>query len=286
MAGVAWVNGRIVAADEPAVAVTDPGFLYGEGLFETMRVYQGRVFRLGAHLARMAEGARALGLAAPPRETLTGAVSAALEASGLAEASVRLTLTPGPAGTAAPTVVVLVRPLVLPPEEHYRAGVRAVTVPIAMAGSTPLRTAKSLCYLDKLLAQRAAVQAGAHEALLVEADGSVIEAAMRNVFMVTSGGLVTPPLTRGLLAGVTRAAVLSLTGQVGVPASERDFTQAELTGAEECFLTSSLAEILPVASVNGSIPHRGAPGPVTRALTDAYRALVRSELGLETNCSG
>lgn len=277
MAAVAWVNGRIVDADEPAVAVTDRGFLYGEGLFETMRAYGGRVFRLTQHLARLTQGARAIDLPLPPAEQVMAAVQQALAASELSEASVRLSLTPGPAGAAQPTLVVLVRELVLPPAERYATGCDAITIPAAVVHCSPLRRIKSLSYLDKLLAQRQAQAAGAHEALLVDPGGYVVEGAMRNVFAVIRGTLVTPPLSRGLLPGVTRAAVLECARrQRRLLCEERDLPLEELLTAQECFLTSSLAEILPVASVGGTL--LAAPGPVTRALTDAYRALVASEL--------
>ncbi len=276
MAAVAWVNGRVVPADEPALAVTDRGFLYGEGLFETMRAYGGRVFRLPQHLARLAAAAQELSLPVPAEEQLTAAVQEALAASQLPDASVRLTLTPGPAGASEPTMVVLVRPLALPPQARYTQGCDALTVPAALARDSRLRRVKSLNYLDKLLAQRQAEAAGAHEAILVDPDGCVVEGARRNVFAVMSGALVTPPLSRGLLPGLTRAVVLELTSPLGLRSEERDLTVAELLKADECFLTSSLAEILPVASLDGTpFP---APGPVTLALTAAYRRQVTAEL--------
>ena len=279
MAGIAWVNGRLVAANAPAIAATDRGFLYGEGLFETMRAYRGRVFRLPQHLDRLEAGATEIGLSVPPRDSLEGAVHDALAASGLPEAGVRLTVTPGPAGAEEPTCVVLVRPLSLPPPERYRTGCAALSVPVAVSRGSSLRGVKSLNYLDKLLAQRQAERAGAHEALLVDPDGCVVEGAMRNVFAVCAGTLVTPPLSRGLLPGITRAAVLELARQRGFPHAERDLPLSGLLSAEEAFLTSSLAEILPVASVNGA-RLRAAPGPMTRALTEAYRESVARELGI------
>ena len=281
MAGIAWVNGRLLAPEEAAISVLNRGFLYGEGLFETMRAYRGRVFRLRQHLERLGEGAGELDLRPPGPGLLTEAVNEAIAGSGLEEATVRLSVTPGLAGSSpTPTVVVLVRPLTLPPAERYSRGCRAVCVPAAQAAGTPLRRVKSLNYLDKLLAQRAAADAGADEAILVDPDGSVVEGAMRNVFAVMQSELVTPPASRGLLPGITRQAVLEVAERLDMRQGERDIRSAELSGAEECFLTSSIAEILPVASVDGRPMPAPVPGPKTRALTEGYRRLVAEELGL------
>jgi len=271
MAGIAWVNGRIVDADEPAIAVTDRGFMYGEGLFETMRAYGGRVFRLEQHLARMLRGAEELGLQEQARRLRSQEVTEALAASDLSDAVVRLTVTSSSA-------VVLVRPLSLPPAERYQRGCAAITLPSVITSVSLLRRIKSLNYLDKLLAQRTAEAAGAHEAILLDPDDYVIEAARRNVFAVIGGRAVTPPIRRGLLPGITRAAVMQVAARVGVGHEERDLTREELLSAKECFLTSSIAEILPVASVDGRTFR--AAGPVTAALTQAYRDLVAEELNL------
>ncbi len=273
MAGIAWVNGRLLPPEEAAISPLDPGFMYGEGLFETMRAYGGKVFRLAEHLSRMREAAAEVGLQEQAGRLRSQEVTEALSASGLADASVRVTVTRG-------TLVVLVRPLSLPPRGQYERGCDAVSVPAAQAPGTVLRRVKSLNYLDKLLAQREAKRQGADEAVLVEADGLVIEGAMRNAFAVVGGKLVTPPLSRGLLPGITRATVLEIAVKLGVPYSEHDITLSELQHADECFLTSSLAEILPVASVDGHRLGAAAPGPVTRRLMQGYRELVVEELGL------
>ena len=277
MAGIAWVNGALVPPEQAAISPLDRGFLYGEGLFETMRAYRGRVFRLSQHLDRLFAGAQELDLIPPPREYMTKAVEEALAAGSLTDASVRLTVTPGIDGDS-PTLVVLVRPLALPPPERYQHGCLAVSVPAAQVAATSLRRVKSLNYLDKLLAHRAAVQKGAQEAILVDPDGCVVEGAMRNLFAVIDGALVTPPLTRGFLPGITRATVLEIAQQQSLPCAERDLPLTELYTADEAFLTSSLAEILPIASVDAHPIGASAPGAITRALTDGYRALVAEEL--------
>jgi len=278
VAGIAWVNGKLLPPEEAAISPLDRGFMYGEGLFETMRAYGGRAFRLQEHLDRLCAGAAELGFASPEREHMVRAVEEALAAAGLDDASVRLTLTPG-ITSSSPTLVVLVRPLSLPPPERYASGCVAVSVPAAQVGDTPLRRVKSLNFLDKLLAQRAAAEKGAHEAILVDPDGCVVEGAMRNIFAVIGGELVTPPLSRGFLPGITRAAVLEIAEKQGLRACERDLPLCELCAADECFLTSSLAEILPVASVDGRAMRAPVPGPITTALMEGYRRLVAQELG-------
>jgi branched-chain amino acid aminotransferase len=280
MAGIAWINGKLLPPEQPAISPLDPGFLYGEGLFETMRAYRGKVFRLPQHLDRLFAGAEELNLTPPDRDYITRAVEEALAASELRDASVRLTLTPGPAGSSSPTLVILVRPLSLPPRELYERGCLAICVPAACVRETPLRRVKSLNYLANLLAQREAARTGAHEAIFVDPDGCVIEGAMRNIFAVINGELITPPLSRGLLPGITRAAVLEIAPDQDIPHASRDLPLTELHTADEAFLTSSLAEILPVAAVDDHTMVAPAPGPITRTLTQAYRSLVASELGL------
>ncbi len=279
MAAIAWVNGKVVLADQPAITPTDGGFLYGEGLFETMRSYNGRVFRLNQHLERLILSAAELSFTPPAARELTRAAEEALEASELQDAIVRMTVTPGVAGAPAPTVVVIVRPLALPSADLYESGCIAVSVPAAQAADSVLRRIKSLNYLDKLLAQRTASQRGAHEAILVDPDGCVVEGAMRNIFAVFGGELVTPPLSRGFLPGITRETVLEIARAKGLPYRERDITLPELYTATECFLTSSVAEVLPVRSVDGNDMQAAAPGELTAGLTAAYRELVAREVG-------
>ncbi len=282
MAGVTWVNGKVLALDEPAISAVDGGFMYGEGLFETMRCYGGRVFRLAQHLERLHIAASELSFTPPTGQALAAAVGEAVDASQLDDASVRLTVTPGAVGAQSATTVVVIRPLALPPGHLYESGCLAVSVPSAQSADSALRRIKSLNYLDKLLAQRTAAQRGAHEAIIVDPDGRIVEGAMRNVFGVFDGEVVTPPLSRGLLPGITRQVVMEVGSAKGIPCRERDIALTELYAADECFLTSSLAEILPVRSVDGNQMRARRPGPVTIALTRLYRETVWRELGIES----
>jgi D-amino acid aminotransferase len=277
--GIAWVNGKLLPPSEAAISPTDRGFLYGEGLFETMRAYDGRVFRLSQHLDRLIDAAAEIDFTPPGRAALSAAVAEALAAGDLSDAVVRLTVTPGRAGeSSGPTVVVLIRPLSLPPAERYSSGCRAVCIPAAHIADAVLRRIKSLSYLDKLVAQRAASAKGADEAILLDPDGCVVEGAMRNVFAVISGELITPPVSRGFLPGITRQTILEVAQQQRMPCDEREMHVSALYDAEECFLTSSIAEILPVASVDGRALAQPAPGHVTARLSSAYRDLVAREL--------
>jgi branched-subunit amino acid aminotransferase/4-amino-4-deoxychorismate lyase len=279
MAGIAWVNGKLLPPDQPAISPLDGGFMYGEGLFETMRTYRGRVFRLAQHLERLLIAAAELSFRPPTGQALARAVGEAVDAGGLADASVRLTVTPGMAGSPSPTIVVLVRPLALPSADLYESGCVAVSVPAGQPPDSALRRIKSLNYLDKLLAQRTAAQRGAHEAILVDSDGCVVEGAMRNILAVFGRELATPPLSRGFLPGITRQTVLEIARASKLRCRERDIALTELYTADECFLTSSLAEILPVRSVDGNEMRDPAPGAATIALTAAYRELVAREIG-------
>jgi len=280
VAGIAWVNGKLLPPEQPAISALDGGFMYGEGLFETMRAYGGRVFRLAQHLERLVIAAAELSFTPPTGQELSRGVEEALAAGELPDATVRLTVTPGIAGSPKPTVVVIVRPLALPPADLYESGCIAVSVAAAQAPGSVLRRIKSLNYLDKLLAQRTASQRGAHEAILVDPDGCVIEGAMRNVFAVFGDEVVTPPLSRGFLPGITRQTVLEIAGAKDTRCRERDVPLRELYTADECFLTSSLAEILPVRSVDGNAMRGGAPGPTTAYLARGYRERVAREIGL------
>lgn len=275
MAGIAWVNGELMPPDEPAISPLDRGFLYGEGLFETMRAYRGRVFRLADHLDRLITAAGELDFTPPSADALGNAVEEAVDAGGIKDATVRLTVTPGLAALADPTVVVLVRPLSLPSEEIYELGCRAAAIPAVEIPETPLRRVKSLNYLDKLLAQQAARRKECHEAILVDADGCVVEGAMRNVFAAFGGELVTPPLSRCLLPGITRATVIEIARADGIPVAERDVGLTRLYDADEAFFTSSIAEIIPIASVDDN-RLRESPGLLTASLTKKYRSLASS----------
>jgi len=281
---IAYLNGEFLPEEQARISILDRGFLYGDGLFETMRAYSGRVFRLAQHYERLASSAERIGLRVPlPEHDLSHVIAELLRRSGLLDAYVRLTISRGEGlgmepPDARPTVSVVARELVLPDERLYREGA-SVIVTGASAGPH-LAALKSLSYLGSLLARRAARQAGADDAVLTNAAGHLTEASSSNLFFVKNATLCTPSLECGLLPGITRHAIVEIAGQVSLPAQEGQFTPEDLRTAEEAFLTNSIAEVLPVTRVDGAPIGSGKVGPVTAKLMDAYRRLVASELSL------
>lgn len=276
----AWVDGSLVPVEVATVSVNDRGLRAGEGVFETMRAYDGHVFRLDAHLERLRGGATELDVDPPPARRLADAVRATVTANRPAlgaDAAVRLTLTAGRIDPAtpipgrplgAPTVVVTSHPLAPPAD-----AADAVTVSFARE----LAHLKALSYLVAVAARREARQRGADEALLTDAAGRPLEGSGSNLFAVVEGTLVTPPLEAGLLAGVTRAVVLELAADAGLDVAVRLLTAQELVGADEAFLTSSTRELVTLRSVDGRTIGTGDAGPVTDRLRAAYRDEVRRE---------
>jgi len=274
-----WIDGGIVGVAEARVPVLDHGLLYGDGIFEGLRVYGGRVFRLADHLRRLSTGARALGLELP------GGVSAiekivldTARAYGRPEAYVRLIVTRGegelgvdPATCPRPRVICIVSAITLFPEEKLRSGLDLLTSSLRRPAADVLDPAvKSLNYLNSVLAKREARMRGADEALILNQQGMVAEAAVANVFMVRDGALRTPPVTDGALPGITRASVMELAEDAGLPVREATLGRADLFGADEVFLTGSGARIVPVARLDGQTI--GQPGcfPITRQLSEAF----------------
>lgn len=278
-----WLNGELIPRSAASIPVDDLGFLYGAACFETMRATGGAIFRLGRHLQRLAAGLDAMGVHAPPRATLTGAVRETLEANGLdggsAEARVRLTVSAGPgdgrpdlAAASAPTVLVTAEPLPAPP-----GPARLMVATQRLDEQRPLREAKTANYLPLLLALREARAAGCDDALLINHRGHVAEAATANMFAIVGGTLVTPTLDDGPLPGITREAVIECAAAIELAAVERSQTLDQLIEASEVFITNSVVGVRPVRAVDGCWSAGACPGPVTSALDVAYRRLVRTE---------
>ncbi|MGQ9532111.1 MAG: aminotransferase class IV [Desulfotomaculales bacterium] len=282
-----YLNGRLVPADGARVSAADRGFLYGDGVFETLRAYGGRPFQLTEHVARLYRSASLMGLELPwPPGAVREAVEATIEANKLAEAYVRITVTRGeglgiePPTAAKPTLVVHTRPLAIDPQV-YQKGIAAVVVRTRrnLPAAVPLE-AKSLNFLNNILAYREARAMGAQEAIMLNAEGAVAEGSVSNLFVVVQGKVLTPSMEAGIFPGLARETVLRLAREMGQPVEERLFGPDMLLSADEVFLTNSVREVVPVVRVNGSAIGEGRPGRVTRLLLDAYRALVRRTLGL------
>ena len=286
---VMYVAGRFEPMDEATVSAQDAGLLLGAGLFETLRTYGGRPFRLGAHLARLRESGTVLRIFV--RETdreVTDILGRLLESNGVPDARVRITATRGPLGAAldddeAPpaTLLVTAGPMTPYPAELYDQGASAVISDIRMNETDPTVYHKTTGYLRNLLALRDAHRARATEAILFNTKNRLAEGTVSNVFLVRGGRLLTPPVEDGLLAGITRAAVLELAAAIGVPAEQRSLTVHDLLEADEAFLTNSIMEVLPLARVERREIGGGKPGPITRRLAQAYRDLVARETGAE-----
>jgi len=281
----AWVGDELVPVDAARISVFDRGFRAGEGVFETLRAYGDHPFRLTAHLDRAHHGAATLGFEPPTHDALADAIRSTVAANHPiigGDSAVRLTVTPGavdPAsphpgrGVDGPTVVVTVAPLEVD-DRAYADGVSATAVPWARE----LPHVKALSYLAASMARREAHAEGAHEALLTDDDGHVLEGASSNVFAVVRGRLVTPPATGRLLAGVTRSVVLEVAADLALPVHERPLTLTELATVDEAFLTASTREVVPLVRAAGRRIGTGRPGPMTRSIHEGYRAAVRREI--------
>jgi branched-chain amino acid aminotransferase len=283
-----WLDGRIVDGAEAKVSVLDHGFLYGDGVFEGMRIYSGRLFRFERHLDRMEAGARCLGLTLPGGRGALAALTLAtarehLRASGEQDAYVRLVVSRGvgelgvdPTSCPEPFVTCIVDKIRIFPEEKLRSGITLIT---SSRRSPPPDVrdprVKSLNYLNNALAKQEARRQGADDALLLNQAGAVAEASVANVFAVRGGRLLTPPASDGALEGITRASVLEIAAQLGVPAEERTLGRYDLIAADEVFLTGSGAKVVPVASLDGARIGRGEAGPLTQKLIAAFDRFAR-----------
>lgn len=283
---VVYLNGRLVPRSRAAISPFDHGFLYGYGVFDTLRSYEGRFFRLGAHLERLYRSLGLLGLTCPlDASGMESALYETIQANGLREARVRLTVSAGEGEAApepfptTPTVLITTRPFIPLPESAYQQGYSAIVAATRSNSTSPLCGVKSCNYLNFLLARRQARESGSQEALLLNERGHLSEGTFTNLFLVKDGTLITPDLASGPLPGVTRGVVLELSGKtgLGVAVAERPVAYAELASADEAFLTSSILEVMPLIRVDGHPVADGQPGQLTRRLMAAYREAVSRE---------
>ena len=284
MSEIVYLNGSLVPREDARISVMDYGFLYGYGLFETMRAYGGKVFRLERHLERLANSADRLGIAVDS-SVLKNAVLDTIRANGLGEARIRLTVSIGEGGTVPdltscgePTVLVVAgeyRPL---PDEVYEKGYRAITSSIRRNSQSPVPAMKTLNYMESMLARQEARAAGVDEAIFLNGEGMLTETSTSNIFLVGDGALKTPAIPGGLLPGVTRDTVLEVAGKLGITTVEDDITLDELVKADEAFVTNSVMEIMPLTEVDGKPIGTGKPGAVTRELMAGYKEMVRREV--------
>ncbi len=284
-----YLNGLVVEEEDAFLPVQDRGVLFGDGLFETIRVYSGQPFRLTRHLDRLRIGCQALRITLPTEDAEIEMAILHLyrENVGAGDAYVRVTLTGGAYdGTkrlerpGLPNLFIVVKPFEGYPEEFYRQGMRLVVAATHRNSSSTLSRIKCNNYLDTLIAKQEAKDRGADDAVFLNEQGHLTEASTANLFWVRHGSVFTPEVGCGLLPGITREAVQELCEQLGLNGLEGCYLLPELAEADEAFLTVSTGEIVPVASLDGHPLKVACPGPITTRLTEAYRELVKLELGL------
>ncbi|HBU69200.1 MAG TPA: branched-chain amino acid aminotransferase [Elusimicrobia bacterium] len=279
-----YLNGKLVPKDEAKVSVFDHGLLYGDGVFEGIRAYNGRVFRLREHLDRLINSAKAIKLELPlDKKGLEQAVIDTLSANSLKDAYIRLVVTRGygdlgldPRKCPEPTIFIIADKITLYPDEFYTRGLELITVATKRTNPESLNPCiKSLNYLNNILAKIEAVRAGFHEAIMLNSQGYVAECTGDNIFVLKDNKLVTPPSWAGALEGITRGAVIELAkDKLKLQVSEDIFTLYNVYTADECFLTGTAAEVIPVVKVDGRAIGDGKAGKVTTRLIKEFRELT------------
>lgn len=279
------MNGRLTPEKEAVISVFDHGFLYGDGVFEGIRAYNGRVFKLKEHVKRLYESAHSIMLPIPyTQQEMIEAVVDTVNANELKDAYIRVVVSRGvgdlgldPRKCKESQVVIIADKIVLYPEELYEKGLNVITVATRRNIADALDPKiKSLNYLNNILAKIEANRAGVLEALMLNSQGYICEGTGDNIFIVRKGVLITPPSHMGILEGITREAVIDLAGQEGIQVQEAPFTRHDLYVADECFLTGTAAEVIPVIEADMRVIGSGKPGPVTRRLIGLFRELTQS----------
>lgn len=283
MPGKVSINGKLVPAAEATVSVFDHGLLYGDGVFEGMRIYGGKVFRLEEHIDRLYESARAICLEIPiDAEAMIAATIETIEANELQDGYVRLivtrgvgTLGLGPDRCDHPQVIIIADTIALYPAEYYEKGLEIITSSVIRNHPAALSPRiKSLNYLNNIMAKIEGMQAGCVEALMLNHKGEVAECTGDNIFVVKKGELYTPPLEAGILAGITRDTVIQLAKEAGIPTHETPLTKHDIYIADECFLTGSAAEVISVVKLDSRPIGDGKPGEMTKTLKKAFEKAV------------
>jgi branched-chain amino acid aminotransferase len=278
-----FLDGRFVDEADAKVSVFDHGLLYGDGVFEGIRLYGGNVFRLDEHLERFEYSAKAILLDLPlTRAEWSAAICETCRQNGLIDGYIRLVVTRGvgdlglaPWLCAKPSYFIIASKISLYPAEHYEKGLAIVTVPTRRIGPASLpATIKSLNYLNNILGKIEAKQFGALEAIMLNDQGYVAEATADNVFIVHKGELMTPSCSQGALKGVTRGAIVDVAGDLKIPIREANLTRYDIWCADECFLTGSGAEVIPVIKLDGRVIGTGKPGPLTQKIMAGFHKRV------------
>ena len=275
-----YLNGEYVEKEDAKVSVFDHGLLYGDGVFEGIRLYDGCVFKLDEHLERLEFSAKAILLElSMTRNEFSEAVCETCRRNDLRNGYVRLVVTRGsghlgltPDGCGPPNVIIIADEIQLYPEEFYENGLKIISVPTRRINASALPPAiKSLNYLNNILAKIEAKRVGFQEALMLNDKGEIAECTGDNVFIISKGVLFTPPLDAGSLRGITRGAVIDLASELGVPYREQALTRYDLWTSDECFLTGTAAEVIPCVEVDHRPVGNGQPGDMTRKFIASFR---------------
>ncbi len=281
-----YVDGELYDKDKAVVSIFDHGLLYGDGVFEGIRAYDGLIFKLREHLDRLYETAHTLMLKVPlGAQEMERDIVRTLQANKLKDAYIRVVVTRGvgdlgldPRKCPKATVIIITDAITLYPTELYRRGLEIVTVPTPRNLPEALNPQlKSLNYLNNILAKIEANQAGVEEALMLNHQGYVAECTGDNIFMAKEGSLTTPPVYLGILNGITRRTILEIAKKIGIPAEEAVMTRHDLYNADEVFLTGTAAEVIPVVKMDGRVIAQGKPGSMTRRLMEEFRRRTRTD---------
>lgn len=278
-----YIDGKFYPESEAKISVFDHGLLYGDGVFEGIRFYNARVFRLEEHLERLWDSARSICLEVPmTMQKMTEAVIETIRQNHLRDGYIRLLVTRGignlglnPTQCKSPSVIIIAATIALYHEDFYRKGLTIVTCATRRSNPAALNPAvKSLNYLNNVMARIEANLAGADEALMLNDAGNVAECTADNVFIVKHGQISTPPVTAGALRGITRSLAFEMAAELGIKVKEADFTRHDVFVADECFLTGTAAEIVPVVKVDGRSIGNGKPGPITTRIIAKFREVT------------
>jgi len=279
-----WIDGKLIDKEDAKISVYDHGLLYGDGVFEGIRVYAGRIFKLDQHLTRLWDSAKTIRLAIPyTREEATAAMQQTITANNFTDCYVRLVVTRGigylglnPNKCARPSMFVITDTIEMYPREMYEKGMAVITASVIRNHPNAISPrVKSLNYLNNILARIEAADAGVSEAIMLNHQGNVAECSADNIFIVKNGQVATPTTTDGILEGITRNAIIDLCARLGIPCQEKTLQRHDLYIADECFLTGSAAEVVPITKIDSRTIGTGAPGPVTKRLSEAFHRHTR-----------
>jgi branched-chain amino acid aminotransferase len=273
-----WINNKIISAKNARVSVFDRGFMYGDGVFETMRSYGGRVFGLNAHMDRIANSLKVVKIKIPySKAFIEKELYRLLKVNNLKDAYIRLMITRGE-GTvglakidcALPTVVIFVKRFTPYPAKMYKNGISIKIVKVRQNENSPVSGIKSISFLNYILARLEAKEGGFDDGIMLNSKGMICESTISNIFLIRKNQLATPPKTSGILPGITRDVILKLACKIGLKAKEKNITPQELCAADEVFLTNSLMEVMPVVKVGDKVIGIARPGPLTKRIHLEY----------------